>query len=98
MGKRNTPCVGIRIGVKKGGCNGFVYTMHYAEEILKSDASVQDGELTVLIDPKAVFAVTGTEMDWVQSKLKSEFVFTNPNAEGTCGCGESFNVGSKDAK
>jgi iron-sulfur cluster assembly accessory protein len=49
-------------------------------------------ELTIIVDPKAVFAITGTEMDYISNKLKSEFVFTNPNAKGICGCGESFST------
>ena len=87
-----TPAAGIRVGVKKGGCNGYVYTMTFAEKVLPTDEIVKDEDITVIVDPKAVFAITGTEMDYVTSKLKSEFVFTNPNAKGTCGCGESFST------
>jgi iron-sulfur cluster assembly protein len=92
MKSRKSPCAGIRIGVKKGGCNGYVYTMHFAEAINKTDEVVKQEDITLIVDPKATLAIIGTEMDFVKDKLKSEFVFTNPNAKGTCGCGESFNL------
>lgn len=82
----------IRVGVRKGGCNGFVYTLHFADQVADTDEVVRDEDVTIIVDPKAMMTIVGTEMDFQQTKLKSEFVFTNPNATGTCGCGESFST------
>ena len=88
----NPAALGIRIGVKNGGCAGMSYTMEYAEEAAPYDEVVEDKGVTVLIDPKAVLFLLGTEMDFVQDKLGASFKFTNPNETGRCGCGESFTV------
>lgn len=90
--KRSVRPAAIRVGVKKGGCNGFVYTMHFADRIADGDEFVRDEDVAVIVDPVAVMTIVGTEMDFQQTKLRSEFVFTNPNATGTCGCGESFST------
>jgi iron-sulfur cluster assembly protein len=82
----------IRVGVRKGGCNGYVYTMHFADKVTDRDEVVRDEDVTVIVDPKALMTIVGTEMDYQHNKLKSEFIFTNPNATGTCGCGESFST------
>ena len=90
--------VGLRIGVKKGGCAGMEYTMTWAETQDRFDEVVEDKGAKVLIDPKALLYLLGTEMDYKTEKLKSEFVFNNPNQKSACGCGESVNLtpASKD--
>lgn len=89
---RGKPSVGVRVGVRTKGCSGLSYTVEYADNINKFDEVVDAGEYKLLIDPKAVMFIIGTEMDYVEEKLKSGFVFRNPNEKGRCGCGESFHV------
>jgi iron-sulfur cluster assembly protein len=81
--------VGLRVGVKNGGCAGMSYTMEYAEAIGPHDEVVEDKGVTVLIDPKAVLFLLGTEMDFQADTLSARFVFNNPNQTSACGCGES---------
>ncbi|ESR25097.1 Fe-S cluster assembly scaffold SufA [Lutibaculum baratangense] len=81
--------LGLRVGVKNGGCAGMSYTMEYAEEKAPFDEVVEDRGVTILIDPKAVLFLLGTEMDYRTEKLASQFVFNNPNQTSACGCGES---------
>ena len=83
---------GLKIGVKKGGCAGMEYTMSWATEIGKFDDVVEDQGAVVIIDPKAVLYLLGTEMDFKTDKLSSQFVFNNPNQKGACGCGESVDL------
>ena len=92
LAKRGKPSVGIRIGVRAKGCSGMSYTVEYADEKTQFDEVVEDKGITVLIDPKATMFILGTEMDFVEDKLKAGFVFRNPNEKGRCGCGESFHV------
>ncbi|RAU21466.1 Fe-S cluster assembly scaffold SufA [Paramagnetospirillum kuznetsovii] len=92
LAKRGKPSVGIRIGVRSKGCSGMSYTLEYADEKTQFDEIVEDKGVTVLIDPKATMFILGTEMDYVEEKMQSGFVFRNPNEKGRCGCGESFHV------
>ena len=89
IGKAERPIVGVRVGVKNGGCAGMAYTMEYAESAAKFDEVVEDKGVKLLIDPKAVLFLLGTEMDFKVDKLSSTFVFNNPNQTSACGCGES---------
>lgn len=82
----------LRIGVTRGGCAGMEYTMEWAAEREPHDEVVEQNGATVLIDPKAVLYLLGAEMDYRTDKLSSQFVFTNPNQTGSCGCGESVNL------
>ena len=92
LDRRGKPSAGIRIGVRTKGCSGLSYTLEYADEANKFDEVVEDKGVRILIDPKASMFIIGTEMDFVDGKLESGFVFNNPNEKGRCGCGESFHV------
>jgi iron-sulfur cluster assembly protein len=92
MAEKDTGAVGLRIGVKKGGCAGMEYTMEWVAEQKPHDEVVEADGARVLIDPKAVMYLLGTEMDYKTDKLSAQFVFTNPNQTSACGCGESVNL------
>ena len=83
---------GLRVGIKNGGCAGQSYTVDYASEILPSDEVVEDKGLKILVDPKAVLFLLGTEMDFKTDKMSASFVFNNPNQTSACGCGESVQL------
>ena len=84
-----TPIIGLRVGVKNGGCAGMAYTIEAAESVNPGDEVVTEKGATVLVDPKAVLFLLGTEMDFKSDKFASQFVFNNPNQTSACGCGES---------
>lgn len=89
---RGKPSFGIRVGLRSKGCSGLSYTLEFAEEAGPYDELIEVYGVKVLIDPKAVMFIMGSEMDYVENKLSSGFVFKNPNEKGQCGCGESFHV------
>jgi iron-sulfur cluster assembly protein len=89
---RGKPTAGIRIGVRSKGCSGMSYTLEFADSQQPMDEVVDTQGVKLLIDPKASLFLIGTEMDYEEEKLKSGFVFRNPNEKGRCGCGESFHV------
>ncbi len=89
---RGKPTAGIRIGVRSKGCSGLSYTLEFADKQEPMDEVVETEGIKLLIDPKASLFLIGTEMDYEEEKLKSGFVFKNPNEKGRCGCGESFHV------
>lgn len=92
LAQRGKESLGVRVGVRNAGCSGLAYTLEYVDEADPFDEMVEERGVTVLIDPKAIMFLLGTEMDYVEEKLKSGFTFTNPNEKGRCGCGESFHV------
>lgn len=92
MDKADQPYAGLRVGVKNGGCAGQEYVFEYAKEKGPIDEVVEDKGVTILIEPKAVLFLVGTEIDYEVTKLSSKFVFHNPNETDACGCGESVTI------
>ncbi|MBW3558527.1 MAG: iron-sulfur cluster assembly accessory protein [Proteobacteria bacterium] len=91
-GRVEKPYAGLRVGVKNGGCAGQEYVLDYAETANPLDEVVEDKGVRILIDPKAVLFLIGTEIDYETTKLASKFVFRNPNETDACGCGESVTI------
>ena len=92
MSSADNKTIGVRVGVKSGGCAGMSYIMEYAEDIKPNEEIVEEKGVKVLIDPKAIMYLLGTEMDYKKEKFSSQFVFKNPNETERCGCGESFKI------
>ena len=92
MSKAESSAIGVRVGVKSGGCAGMSYIMEYAKEAKKNEEVIEDKGVKVFIDANAIIYLLGTEMDYKTDKFSSQFVFKNPNETERCGCGESFKV------
>ena len=90
--RADSEIVGLRVGVKNGGCAGQSYTVEYAHEVRPTDEVVEDKGVKILVDPKAVLFLLGTEMDYKADKMSAQFIFNNPNQTGACGCGESVQL------
>ncbi len=92
MAKAEKSYIGLRVGVKNGGCAGQEYVLEYAEAANPLDEVVEDKGVTILVDPKAILFLIGTEIDYEVSRLSAKFVFRNPNETDACGCGESVTI------
>ena len=92
MSNAEDTTIGVRVGVKSGGCAGMSYVMEYAKEARPNEEVIEDKGVKVFIDPTAVIYLLGTEMDYKKEKFSSQFIFKNPNETERCGCGESFKV------
>ncbi|NIA67220.1 iron-sulfur cluster assembly accessory protein [Pelagibius litoralis] len=92
IAKSEEPVLGLRVGVNTRGCSGMSYVVEYAKEQRKLEDVVEDKGVKIFIEPTAVMFLFGSEMDYVEDKFQTGFVFTNPNEKGRCGCGESFHV------
>src|ERR1700724_2838511 len=90
--RADSEIVGLRVGVKNGGCAGQSYTVEYAHEVRPTDEVVEDKGVKILVDPKAVLFLLGTEMDYKADKMQSQSIVNNPNQTGACGCGESVQL------
>ena len=92
MAKAEQPYMGLRVGVKNGGCAGQEYVLAYAEAPDPLDEVIEDKGVTILVEPKAVLFLIGSEIDYETTRLSSKFVFHNPNETDACGCGESVTI------
>lgn len=92
MDRADKPAAALRVGVKNGGCAGQEYIVSYAETIEPLDEVVEDKGAKVVIEPKAVLFLLGSEIDYETTRLASRFVFRNPNETDACGCGESVTI------
>jgi iron-sulfur cluster assembly protein len=90
--RADSEIIGLRVGIKNGGCAGQSYTVEYAHDVKPTDEVVEDKGVKVLVDPKAVLFLLGTEMDYKTDRMSAQFVFNNPNQISACGCGESVQL------
>src|SRR5258708_5715136 len=90
--RADSEIVGLRVGIKNGGCAGQSYTVEYAQEVRPTDEVVGERGGKILVDPKAVLFLRGTEMDNKADKMSAQFIFNNPNQVGACGCGGSVQL------
>ncbi len=84
--------IGIRVGVQTTGCSGLSYVLEFVDDVNPEDNTFNQGEFSLVVDPKSLFYLDGTELDFVKEGLNEGFQFNNPNAKNACGCGESFHV------
>lgn len=84
--------IGLRLGVRTSGCSGMAYTLEFVDNIDEQDQIFESQGIKIIVDPKSLFYIDGTELDYVREGLNEGFKFTNPNVKNQCGCGESFNV------
>src|SRR6201992_2588524 len=94
--RADSEIVGLRVGIKNGGCAGQSYTVEYAHDVKPTDEVVEDKGVKILVDPKAVLFLLGTEMDYKADKMQAQFIFHNPNQVSACGCGESVQLKPAD--
>ncbi|MEE8188949.1 MAG: iron-sulfur cluster assembly accessory protein [Kiloniellales bacterium] len=92
IAKSEKPVLGLRVGVNSKGCSGLSYFVEYAEEQKRFEDVIEDQGVKIFIDPTAIMFLLGSEMDYVEERFHTGFVFNNPNETGRCGCGESFHV------
>ena len=92
MSKDQNKSIGVRVGVKSGGCAGMSYNMEYAKKVNPNDEVIEDKGVKVFVDSSAIMYLLGTEMDYKKDKFSSSFIFKNPNETERCGCGESFKI------
>jgi len=92
MSKAEKDSVGLRVGVKSGGCAGMSYIMEYTKEVKPNDEVIEEKGVKLFVDPGAIMYLLGTEMDYKKEQFSSSFIFKNPNETERCGCGESFKV------
>ena len=92
ISKAEKETLGVRVGVKSGGCAGMEYVLEYAKNINPGDEVIEEKGVKVFIDPAAIIYLIGTEMDYKKEEFSSSFVFKNPNETERCGCGESFKI------
>lgn len=84
--------IGLRVGVKTSGCSGMAYTLEFADHIEEQDQVFESQGIKIIVDPKSLVYLSGTELDYTREGLNEGFKFNNPNVKNTCGCGESFTV------
>ena len=96
--RADSEIVGLRVGIKNGGCAGQSYTVEYAHDVRPTDEVVEDKGVKILVDPKAVLFLLGTEMDYKADKMQAQFIFNNPNQTGACGCGELVQLTAAKAR